>query len=84
MPPCPPAAGDCSAERTCVVEIDVRGQLAGHVNKPRHKDENDKESKEAPEASRRSSRAQPPEATALAPTRVCPEFFLLGWSHGPR
>ncbi|CAO2600608.1 hypothetical protein LEMLEM_LOCUS10394 [Lemmus lemmus] len=41
--------------RTCAVEMDVSGQLAGPVNKPYHKDENDKESKDAQEALRRAS-----------------------------
>lgn len=30
-----------------MAEIDLLGQLAGLVNKPRHKDEDDKESEEA-------------------------------------
>lgn len=49
------------------------GQIAGHVNKPRHKDGDDKEGKEAQAAARRPSRGQPPAfrtMPALAPTRV--------------
>lgn len=59
-PPTPhPATLSAAAGlRAGAVEIDVPDQLAGPVNKPCHKDENDKESKEAQEALRRASLLQ--------------------------
>lgn len=78
MPLSPPS----SAARlsACAVEIDVRGQIAGHVNKPRHKDGDDKESKRTQAACEEGFKGRAPslQDCAYPATGVCLEFLPSG------